>query len=568
MRRHPFYLALSLFVIGCACGSDDEDSTLAPGPDVQAGGKSGASGSGGSGGTNQGGAGGVGGVGGGGAAGGSGGAGGGGAAGGSGGASGGGAAGAAGGASGAAGSGGGGELPPPACTHYASPTGGGDGISEQSPYQIADFWKKASPGDTLCLLDGVYRGKSSMIDPPFQRDNDVCTAGIRGTDAKPITVRANHDGKVEIDGESQRQPIRLNCTEYLTVQGLDAYASSGSVVSISYGNHNTIRRVVAWDARDINATVFGNHFGKNNLFEDVAGFGIARKILSCSQEGDDCTCRRCWLRWEGSTNVGPKMTMSMWYNNYRVLAENVIGTWDNGSMPQTYTLQDNGVVYTGEGAGVYENGLVEKPYGVFSRDRYTDNRPALPHARIFGSIGYLVGPHRYDPEGIFNGLETADDVGIAHAVAFAQPGHYDDVAPFRLPKPRPPGTGQDLIATHLSSIGVKDDIINPAWQVSDLQHANQVSSLPDSIYTGGGARLCYEFVDGVETTTPLWPWRMNARIYAATAKAAEPNHTHEIHQGNPPTLTVVNDPHDGPIDVDATMAALFGPPPAACVRAP
>lgn len=36
-----------------------------------------------------------------------------------------------------------------AATYYASPSGGGNGISPSSPFQIADFWSKAKPGDTL-----------------------------------------------------------------------------------------------------------------------------------------------------------------------------------------------------------------------------------------------------------------------------------------------------------------------------------------------------------------------------------------------------------------------------------
>src|SRR5215510_6052440 len=41
-----------------------------------------------------------------------------------------------------------------ACTHYASPGGGGNGLSQSSPFQIGNFWKVAQPGNTLCLLDG------------------------------------------------------------------------------------------------------------------------------------------------------------------------------------------------------------------------------------------------------------------------------------------------------------------------------------------------------------------------------------------------------------------------------
>src|SRR5262249_6248067 len=75
------------------------------------------------------------------------------------------------------------------CTHYASPDGGGDGISQSSPFQIADFWSVAGPGTTLCLLDGTYQDATNMIVPPV---------GISGTSTAPITVRALNDGGVFI----------------------------------------------------------------------------------------------------------------------------------------------------------------------------------------------------------------------------------------------------------------------------------------------------------------------------------------------------------------------------------
>src|SRR3989344_2390269 len=66
------------------------------------------------------------------------------------------------------------------CTHYASPTGGGNGLSQSSPFQIANFWSQASPGKTLCLLDGTYTGANSMITPP---------ENLNGTASAKITLK-------------------------------------------------------------------------------------------------------------------------------------------------------------------------------------------------------------------------------------------------------------------------------------------------------------------------------------------------------------------------------------------
>jgi len=87
-----------------------------------------------------------------------------------------------------------------ATTYYASPTGGGDGLFPSTPFLISDFWNVAKPGDTLILLDGIYKGPDSMIDPP---DN------LSGTEGNPITIKAKNDGMVTIDGEGVRRPVYL-----------------------------------------------------------------------------------------------------------------------------------------------------------------------------------------------------------------------------------------------------------------------------------------------------------------------------------------------------------------------
>lgn len=437
----------------------------------------------------------------------------------------------------------GGAAADAACTHYASPSGGGNGLGPTSPFQISDFWSLAAPGHTLCLLDGVY---ATSIDPP---DN------LNGTAMAPITVRALHDGAVRIDGQNVRIPVLLQNNAYFVIEGIDAHNSAGGVFRVAPGaDHVVFRRVVGWDARDANHDILSTS-GSDTLFEDAAGFGVARKIVSCSQGGDRCICRRCWLRWEGSTNVGPKMGITLWYNNVGQIVENTLVTWDNGSMPATYTLQNNGALWTGNGAGTYTAGRVDQPYGLFSRDNISTTTVA--RARIVGSIGYVRGAHRYDADSLYF-LNNKDDVQVVNSVAYAEPGNYDTKVPFWLY-----GTNANLVATDLASVGASADSIASAWHPTDVQHASSTAGLADSIFSGTGARICLRYQDGVETSSGLWPWPMNARILAATTFAARSDHRHFIYQGNPPALTSVNDPH-AVEDVTATIEALFGAIPDAC----
>ena len=73
--------------------------------------------------------------------------------------------------------------------------------------------------------------------------------------------------------------------------------------------------------------IFAFTDGTDNLLEDVAGWGIARKILEPCCNANRTTVRRFWGRWDGSHFVGPKMTLSLAYDNYDLLVENAIGTW-------------------------------------------------------------------------------------------------------------------------------------------------------------------------------------------------------------------------------------------------
>ena len=209
------------------------------------------------------------------------------------------------------------------CNYFASPNGTGNGLSASSPFKVSRFWPVAAPGKTLCLLDGVYTGSESMIDPP---DN------LSGTAGRPITVRALSDGKATINGQGIRRPVLLNLNNYFVLEGFNAHSSIEGVVRVTRSSYNVIRRVAAWDAFDGNHAVVSAGSSVHILFEDVAAWGIGRKIFSASQGGNHVTCRRCWGRWEGSHEVGPKLTYSLAYNNYDMIIENSIGTWSGEKM--------------------------------------------------------------------------------------------------------------------------------------------------------------------------------------------------------------------------------------------
>lgn len=412
-------------------------------------------------------------------------------------------------------------------TYYASPTGTGSGLTISTPFKISNFWSVATPGSTLFLLDGVYTGANSMIDPP---DN------LSGTAGNPITVKAMNDGAVDINGQGLNKPVNLSYNNWFVLEGFDAYDSSGSVVSLAYSSNNIVRRVVAWKAPmnigDNN--IFGVHHGDNNLLEDVAGFGSgARKTFSNSQEGNNTTFRRAFARWEGSKMSGPKKPFALSYNSYGARCENCIGTWDSLGMPATYNLLEyNGTQVSPTQS--FTNYTVQQPSGIFGHDgfdqSFLDNgNPDNANIKILGSIAYLKPDQRFhnvtspsrDWAGPFaleiKGVELENSVGII------EPGSHTNIRNPYLGDVGGAGFNSATNNTFISSAGAS---INSQWSTSNNYTASNCSAITsnggnivNNLGISGGATIMKRYVDGVLTNDDLWPWPMNQRIVEAMTTA-------------------------------------------------
>ena len=424
----------------------------------------------------------------------------------------------------------------PSCDFFASPSGQGNGRSPEKPFRIERFWKEATPGSTLCLLDGTYADAGSMVDPPATAPS--------GSGGRPITIRALHDGKVLLDGRGQWHPLRLLRKDWYVVEGVNACCSAATVVNLDHSNHNVIRRVAAWDAAEGNNEIFGVHFGEHNLLEDVAGWGIARKVFQSSQHGDFTTIRRAWGRWEGSHVIGPKMVYTLAYNNYGMLVENAIGTWSGERMKETYVLNDYfGKPWVGRGEGTHTNYDVDQPYAIFGVDANKKDKQA--NARLLGSIAYVLAGDTYKPPRLVF-FTNLDSVEIVDTLAYVEPGSHPDVHTFGLYGLAELTTA--LRARNLTSIGGAGLLVRPQWETRNVLEGPSLSVYGDTgnaFNATRGANLCRRYVDGVLTGEPLWPWPMNQRIIEATTRSGR-----------------------APVDVTATVEKLFGPMPKGCRAAP
>src|SRR3989338_6501259 len=384
------------------------------------------------------------------------------------------------------------------CTHYASPNGGGNGLSQSSPFQIANFWGVAGPGKTLCLLDGIYTGGNSMITPP---------SGLGGSSGNPITIRALNDGSVGINGQSARQPLKFNNNSWWIVEGVNLYNGSNNVVEVwTNSNNNIFRRIVAWDAPVTdNAMLFLNGQNTGNLYEDIAGFGNARKIFEWYNGGASgtVTIRRAWGQFSANTwssPGGPKMVYSNMYNSRNALYENLIGNWDKTS---TSPVED---------------------YGLFSGDQINDGGTHCINHRNYGSIGYIKASDNADTLNAYaaaHGWYDQDCLDFKNLVMYIQPGSHTGISPFIGDNYQ--GGRTYAYLSNVTTISSASPSIAGDWTQSNNSFVSSVAAAPN-IWNGAGtsgARVCKQYVNGTLTNNALWPWPMDARIRQALTRAGK-----------------------------------------------
>lgn len=394
---------------------------------------------------------------------------------------------------------------------YLSPDGNdsADGRSAATAWATFDrAWDDIYPGDTLILLDGVYR--QSLW--PNERD---------GEPGNPIIVRAQNDGKAIIDGEGVRVPIQLGQAwpgrvgNWYVIEGVVArngdrvpddnerLEGSGSVIFLP-GHNNVLRRVSAYDASpdDNSIIITFDARGSHNTVEDCVAAGTGRKAIMI-YGSDYNVVRRCvamWTRFDG--------------RNTR--------TWPWGENIDIYNADNN----------LIENsislGHVPK-YGITIRANA--DHVSASHNRILGSMALYSGkdldgnylkwecpPPGNDPDDIC--LDIEGNPGYRVGLKFFGTGLIQnniirDVlmmgnASYGLSvNGNPTNTTMDHITIRDNDIPSGSDLIE---NMSTGSNTISNSFIEGTSHLGEGARLEHRYVDGVLTNEPLWPWPMEQRI--------------------------------------------------------
>lgn len=434
--------------------------------------------------------------------------------------------------------------------------------SSGNPCKPSAVWNHVSPGDTVIFKDGVYTGADYMLDPPPELD---------GTSSQRITVRAETDGGVRIDGQGQRIPVELWQNRYYVIEGFNAHSSSETVFKALSGSNNIFRRCIGWDANDLNAGIFVS--GSNALIEDCGAFGVGRKLYDTVYQ-DNVTFRRIWGRWEGSTHTGPKITLDSFYFSQGTRIENAILTWDNGSMPSNWYTNDGESILSGP----YQGWQSGNPRGTLHQGKINPGEECV-NVRVHGLISYIKGSSSGDYNRFADGRALIDYdtismhpccLSLDNVASWIDPGNsqWSDNFGFNLGPGCDTQSSKDLTISNISQVHQTSSNIHGDWAQSDLQSATSSSGLSDSIYVGQGAAICNRYENGSTTDVPLWPWPMQDRILAATTFASAANTQVLMTQCSPGSSPQcqqvwVNDPH-APADVMADITAMFGAPPASC----
>jgi len=390
-----------------------------------------------------------------------------------------------------------------AATYYIGPNGQDQsaGASPQSAWAtFAHAWTQLQAGDTLLILDGVY---TEAIEPQ-----------TNGAPDQPITIRAEHDGQVVIDGQDQRIPVYLY-RDYYQIEGIIARNGNHTVYFIS-GSHNTLRRVSGYDANpDVNSDIFAIFDSHDNVLEDCIAAGVGRKMVMIYQ-GSHNTIRRCfadWRAWDGRQwcDDWPWGDNLQIYNSDYNIIENSIGygsapVWSlavQANKPEVSAIGNQLLGNIAIDAGMNHDGsVIQWPTARPGPTDCTQLRNFTWPSQRAGVA--LYGNGRIE-DNLFRDLFVYGSAGLGlTAILDGQHANnrVDHVTLFHNGLDNPAQWG-----------GVGTEMRNEELALWSAFTNNWVEgSANGDDESREGARLTHRYVDGRLTDEPLWPWPMEDRV--------------------------------------------------------
>ena len=184
-----------------------------------------------------------------------------------------------------------------------------------NPEELDEAIKKAQPGDNIVLANGVWK------------DVEIKFRG-KGTKENPITLKAETEGKVSIEGESY---LKFG-GEYLVVEGLyfkNGFSPSNAVIDFKISHKDTLDEI-AFNCKVINCVIEDFNKPKRDNSDLWVQFWGRHNELS-----------NCYIA--GKTNRGPTVRVSIEgiesINNYHQIINNHFGPRPVKGGPSGETIQ-------------------------------------------------------------------------------------------------------------------------------------------------------------------------------------------------------------------------------------
>lgn len=416
-----------------------------------------------------------------------------------------------------------------AAEYYVSPMGSancGSGCLTGAPCSLATVLTcSVVGGDSVILKDGTY---TTSLTVPWS-----------GTSGHYITIKAENDGQAIVSGGSNA--LRTTGKNYITIEGIIFQSSTSDVVSIHSSGNIILRRLTARNTSDTNGSLFAIWQNSSNiLLEDCIATGTARKAYM-ALTSSYVTFRRCYAR---LTPIGTSPTLMSIYGSPNVIVENCILTKVNSStkgiaISSQYAATHNAkilgtVVYglssdfplliTGDistnatGISIQDYISIDNQQGgvlhQFGEDVQMLNSTFV-NSSMNSSYGYYLTE---------NSATAGFDITISSTLKNSHFSNYTT----GLEKTNPHGHVGTFSHTYNNLYGITTDYsgttaetgeidVNPVYNTAT--YGKGAYLMVPSVLKGKGedgadigAEILYKYVNGVETSEPLWPWPMEDRI--------------------------------------------------------
>ncbi|RDH83782.1 MAG: hypothetical protein DIZ80_06490 [endosymbiont of Galathealinum brachiosum] len=410
--------------------------------------------------------------------------------------------------------------------------------SESAPWKtLQTSINKLSPGQTLNVVDGIYR--------------ENITPTVSGLSSAPIYVRAVNPLQVTIDGSGVGTALDITEVSYLEFEGfklqnsgeravLEVNSRDGQPATGNTDTHHIVLRKISVKGSCLNNNCNGILIGRSNdvLIEDAWVFGAGRYTTSI-YGSRNITLRRVLIRWDQWYGANykpddPRNALGV-YNTHDSLFENVV-IIDSGYRPPGVG-GDKGALLLAGG----DNGDTA-PFTGSENNRFYG-------LVIHNNIGLAISlsgrsaPHNqnhFENGVIFNnsrrGLtinKRVENTTFNNMTVFGHPeGGYGNFSSET--------SGNVLKNSLILNNGGSNAITGEVTETYNILYGNSTNNTSSDtslvidpnleyVFTNDtatllnsnlgsnnkprGANAIYRYYNGVESTEKLWPWMFEDEIY-------------------------------------------------------